>query len=67
MRALISLPVNKKHLSVYATLPLVIDHKDPVDRLVIAQAIADKIPLISSDRKFSKYHGLGLDFIYNER
>ncbi|HIX86138.1 MAG TPA: type II toxin-antitoxin system VapC family toxin [Candidatus Parabacteroides intestinigallinarum] len=60
-------PVSKRHLSVYASLPLMDDHKDPVDRLIIAQAIADRTALISSDRKFSKYKDVGLDFIYNER
>lgn len=43
------------------------DHRDPNDRLIIAQAISDQIPLISSDRKFSRYERYGLDFIFNER
>lgn len=59
--------VTVKHLETFATLPLYDDHRDPNDRLIIAQAIADRIPLVSSDRKFHKYARYGLDFIYNER
>jgi len=30
-------------------------HKDPFDRLLIATAIVEKIPLISADRKIALY------------
>ena len=59
--------VGKQHLSVLAALPLYDDHRDPNDRLIIAQAMADRIPLVSSDRKFARYVRHGLDFIFNER
>lgn len=59
--------VSAKHLSELATLPLHDDHRDPNDRMIIAQAISDHIPLISSDRMFARYCRYGLDFIYNER
>lgn len=59
--------VNKKHLDEVANLHLYEDHRDPNDRLIIAQAISDRIPLISSDRKFDRYVKFGLDFIFNER
>lgn len=61
------MPVNASHLKAFANLPLHDDHRDPNDRLIIAQAISDRIPLISSDRKFSAYAKYGLDFVYNER
>lgn len=57
----------RKHLQQYSELPIIDDHRDPNDRLIIAQSISDRIPLISSDRKFSKYEKHGLDFIFNER
>ncbi|MDR1779439.1 MAG: hypothetical protein LBR50_01745 [Tannerella sp.] len=38
---------------------------DPSDRLIIAQAITEKIPLISSDKQFPKYRKYGLAFILN--
>lgn len=61
------IPVNKKHLQEFARLPLFADHRDPNDRLIVAQAISDRVPLISSDRKFDRYRRYGLDFVYNER
>ncbi len=57
----------EKHLKSLAHLPLIGDHKDPFDRLIIAQAISDKIPLISSDHKFPQYEREGLSFIFNKR
>lgn len=60
-------PVNQAHLQVLSELPLLGDHRDPNDRLIIAQAICDRIPLVSSDSKFAQYVQYGLDFIYNER
>lgn len=60
-------PTNNSHLRALIDLPLYDDHRDPNDRLIVAQAIADRIPLISSDRKFTKYERYGLEFIYNER
>ena len=61
------IPVNERHLKMLSELPLLDDHRDPNDRLVIAQAIADHIPLVSSDGKFELYMRYGLDFIFNER
>lgn len=60
-------PAGERHLTTLASLPLYDDHRDPNDRLIIAQAIADRIPLVSSDRKFAKYGRHGLEFIFNER
>ena len=57
--------VAKEHLLTLATLDLVENHNDPSDRLIIAQAITEKMPLISSDRKFPKYRKQGLEFIPN--
>lgn len=59
--------VNEKHFEEYANLQLYSSHTDPNDRLIIAQAISDKIPLISSDSFFYLYENLGLQFIPNER
>ena len=60
-------PVSEQHLETYAALPLEGDHRDPNDRLIIAQAITDRITLISSDHKFEWYEKHGLDFLFNER
>jgi len=55
------------HLQTLARLPLFPDHKDTTDRIAIAQAITEKIPIISSDRQFHDYKRSGLEFIYNKR
>jgi PIN domain nuclease of toxin-antitoxin system len=39
-------------------LPLFQDHKDPFDRMLIATAIAQDIPIIASDKQFKRYKGL---------
>jgi PIN domain nuclease of toxin-antitoxin system len=47
------LPITIQHLSIISQLPQ--HHKDPFDRLIIAQAIAENIPVISIDKKFDLY------------
>ena len=59
--------IKEEHLRTLARLPFFEDHKDPTDRMIIAHAITEKIPVISSDRKFFYYKKYGLDFIYNKR
>ena len=59
--------ISKEHLRTLAKLPLIDEHRDPTDRLIIAQAITEKLPLISNDTKFPKYRKYGLEFISNRR
>ncbi|MDR0811253.1 MAG: type II toxin-antitoxin system VapC family toxin [Paludibacter sp.] len=59
--------IAEEHLQTFAALPLFDDHKDPFDRLIIAQAMTEQIPIISNDGKFKKYRKLGLEFILNRR
>jgi PIN domain nuclease of toxin-antitoxin system len=47
------LPVSLEHLEIVTTLPF--HHRDPFDRLLIAQAIAEDIVIISADSAFSLY------------
>lgn len=54
-----------EHFVTFARLPLVKTHNDPVDRIIIAQAITERMFLISSDCQFKHYKEL--DFIYNKR
>jgi PIN domain nuclease of toxin-antitoxin system len=58
---------NQYHLVKYIALDLAPDHKDLSDHAIIAQAISDKISLISSDRKFENYVSQGLNFVFNKR
>ncbi len=48
------LPVNVAHLDILLTLPF--HHKDPFDRLLIAQAITENLTLISADQHFNSYN-----------
>lgn len=47
------LPITFKHIATINKLDFF--HKDPFDRLLIAQAIHEKFTLISKDTKFSEY------------
>ena len=38
----------------------VYDHSDPFDRQIIAQALAESIPIVTSDEKFRLYKGLAV-------
>jgi len=52
------LAIADAHLARYATLPQVTNHRDPFDRPLIAQALADDLTLVSRDGKFAGYPGL---------
>lgn len=45
--------VDKRHLHTMENLTPIYGHNDPNDHIIIAQAISDKITLISSDTKSS--------------
>ena len=47
------LPIEFRHTSQLASLPF--HHRDPFDRLLIAQAIEEKLPIISLDDAFDLY------------
>lgn len=46
------LPISPEHILQVSTLPL--HHRDPFDRLIIAQAIHDKLVLITRDSEIIK-------------
>ncbi len=47
------LAVSFDHLRRFGTLTLI--HKDPFDRMIIAQALAEGIPIATADRRFASY------------
>ena len=49
------LPIALPHVLELSNLPSLSDHKDPFDRIIIAQAIVERIPLMSIDPVFSRY------------
>ena len=52
------LPIKFKHLNRLSHLPLKENHKDPFDRLLIAQALAEDLSIVTSDTHFAGYKGL---------
>lgn len=53
------LPIKNKHISAYQSVPFFPElHKDPFDRLIIATALSENLPVISADEKFKLYDSL---------
>ena len=51
-----TLALELRHIEILVALPLI--HRDPFDRLLISQAIAENLTIVSGDRKFAAYPGL---------
>ena len=49
-----TLPISKKHIITSSKLEL--HHRDPFDRLIIAQAQAEDLSIITRDPQFEKYN-----------
>jgi PIN domain nuclease of toxin-antitoxin system len=49
------LPIEPRHTAQVATLSFLSDHKDPFDRLLVAQAIVEGITIVSGDEALSQY------------
>lgn len=47
------LPILPRHTALLTNLPF--HHRDPFDRLLIAQSMAEAIPLVSCDQNFDAY------------
>ena len=47
------LPINTRHIYKVSDLSLI--HRDPFDRILIAQSLEENIPIVSGDRQISKY------------
>lgn len=47
------LPILPRHTALLTTLPF--HHRDPFDRLIVAQSLAESLPLISTDATLDAY------------
>ncbi len=47
------LPITVEHADIQAGLPL--HHRDPFDRLLVAQALVENMPVVSSDAQLDSY------------
>lgn len=63
------IPLRPEHIVTYSKMTINEQqgHKDPSDHIIIAQAITERMPLVSSDTRFEFYRQQGLDFIYNKK
>ena len=52
-KGFVILPIERNHLLTLSSLELI--HRDPFDRIIIAQAISEDMPLVSSDGIFKQY------------
>ena len=49
------LPLHAKHIETYVDIPLFAQHRDPFDRLLLATAVSEDIPVLSADENFKLY------------
>jgi PIN domain nuclease of toxin-antitoxin system len=54
-RGYIELPITGPHAAAVAALPLI--HRDPFDRLLVAQATVERITLLTADPVLARYPG----------
>ena len=49
------LGIETEHILAYTSLPTFSDHKDPFDRLLIAQSLAEPLILLTADAGLARY------------
>jgi PIN domain nuclease of toxin-antitoxin system len=49
------LPIEDVHILKLSELPLFADHKDPFDRLLVAQSLSEPLILLTVDDKLARY------------
>jgi PIN domain nuclease of toxin-antitoxin system len=50
---LTALPIQPRHAAMLTTLPM--HHRDPFDRMLIAQALVEQVPIVSADAWIDAY------------
>jgi tRNA(fMet)-specific endonuclease VapC len=61
------IPFAKEHLNTLSQLNIPANHNDPFDHSILAQAISEKMILVSSDKKFKEYTPQNLSLAFNRR
>nr|WP_295929259.1 type II toxin-antitoxin system VapC family toxin [uncultured Dyadobacter sp.] len=52
------IPISAAHINAYNVIPLREDHRDPFDRLILATAHFENMPIISADANFKIYNSI---------
>jgi PIN domain nuclease of toxin-antitoxin system len=52
-----------EHIESYQSVPLIADHRDPFDRILIATALHENLSIITIDEKFENYKHI-IDIIW---
>jgi PIN domain nuclease of toxin-antitoxin system len=52
-RGIVLLPVETRHCERYAGLPL--HHRDPFDRMLVAQALEEALTFVTADKRLGRY------------
>jgi PIN domain nuclease of toxin-antitoxin system len=58
------LSITLEHTSALYALPM--HHNDPFDRILIAQALTEDCPVVTSDQRFPLYANAGLKVLWND-
>jgi PIN domain nuclease of toxin-antitoxin system len=49
------LPLHNQHIETYDVIPIYPEHRDPFDRILLATALSENIPILSADTNFKLY------------
>lgn len=49
------LKLQNQHIQAYSDIPLLANHRDPFDRLLLSTAYSENMPIISADENFAAY------------
>ena len=52
------LPIHNSHLEAYYKIPLMAEHRDPFDRLLLATAYHENAIILSADKNFGHYQNI---------
>lgn len=50
-----TLPIKPAHTTMVASMTFEQNHRDPFDRLLVAQALVENMPIVSADGVFDRY------------
>ncbi len=58
------LALQLNHATIFYSLPQYEEHRDPFDRMLVAQALAEGCALVSRDQRFPLYANVGLNVVW---